>query len=86
MIRQLRNGHLDIGFAVQNAAAPLVHRLLANENITLVPIPPEVIERIRGSTIQPSEVGRHYGMGHVGDELITTIRTNAVLVANEQRA
>ena len=83
MIRQLQNGHLDIGFAVQNPAAPLVHRLLANENITLVPVPPEVIERIRGSAIQPSEVDRHYGMGHVGDELITTIRTNAVLVANE---
>jgi hypothetical protein len=82
MIRQLRNGHLDIGFAVQSPIAPLVPQLLANENITLVPIRPEMIERIRGSAIQPFEVDRHYGMGHDGDELITTIKTNAVLVVN----
>ncbi len=84
MIRQLRNGHIDIGFAVQNPIAPLVPQLLANESITLVPIGPEMIERIRGSAIQPFEVDRRYGMGHDGDELITTIKTNAVLVVDEQ--
>ena len=83
MVRQLQNGHLDLGFAVQKSTVSMVPQLLASENITLVPIGPEMIERIRSSAIQPFQVARHYGMGHVGDELITTIKTNAVLVVNE---
>jgi TRAP transporter TAXI family solute receptor len=83
MIRQLQNGHLDIGIAVQKPNVALVPQLLADENITLVPIGPQRIERIRGSAIQPFEVDRHYGMGEDGNELLTTIKTNAVLVVNE---
>ena len=83
MVRQLQNGHLDFGFAVQKTTVSMIPQLLASENITLVPIGPEMIERMRSSAIQYFQVARHYGMGHVGDELITTIKTNAVLVVNE---
>ena len=83
MIRQLQNGHLDLGFAVQKTSSELVPLLLASENITLIPVGPEMIERLRSSAIQPVQVARHYGMEHVGSELITTIKTNAVLVVNE---
>lgn len=82
MIRQLQNGHLDIGFAFTNRRSATVAKLLADDSITLLSVPPQIIERIRGPAIQPHKVSPHYGRQTEAETWISTIKTNAVLVVN----
>ncbi len=82
MIRQLENNHLDIGFAIIDRRSAVVARLLANDDITLLPIKPETIERLRGPAIQPHRVSPDYGRQADEQESISTVKTNAVLVVN----
>jgi hypothetical protein len=84
MIRQLENNHLDIGFAIIDRRSAVVARLLANDDITLLSIKPETIERLRGPAIQPHRVSPDYGRQADEQESISTVKTNAVLVVNRR--
>jgi len=84
MARQLQNGHLDIGHVVTNPHSDVVTKLIADTSITLIPISPQIIEQIRGPAIQPLMVSAQYSADMDRAGSISTIKTNAVLVVNEE--